>query len=101
MQEVLNDTHNQEDHGEGQTSNSQNAEEGQAGISSVEHRDQVGNGIGDPITDGIKNRQNRIENRSSSLQNTHLSNLQILLLTVVHYGYLLVAAHRFERDLQG
>lgn len=68
MKEILDDTHDQEDHGEGQTSDGQNAQEGQAGISSVEHRDQVGDSVGDPITDSVKNRQDSIDNSSNSLQ---------------------------------
>lgn len=67
MQEVLNNTHDQEDHGEGQTSHGQNAQEGQTGVT-IEHRNQIGNGIGDPITDGIENRENSIKNSRSSLQ---------------------------------
>lgn len=72
MQEVLNDTHDQEDHGEGQAANGQHAQEGQTGVGSVEHGDQVGNSIRDPVTDGIENGQNGIEN-SSSLQKHSLS----------------------------
>lgn len=99
MQEILDDTHDQEDHGEGQAGHGQNAQEGQTGVA-IEHRDQIGNGIRDPVTNGIEDRQDSIKNRSSSLQK-HTFQHKINILTVVHNGYILDAAHRFERDLQG
>ena len=68
MEEVLNNTHDQENHGEGQTSDSQDTQEGQAGISSIEHGNQVGDSIRDPATDSIENLKNSIKNSSSSLQ---------------------------------
>lgn len=67
MQEVLDNTHDQEDHGEGQAGHGQNAQEGQTGVT-IKHGNQIGNSIGDPVTDGIENSQNSIENSSSSLQ---------------------------------
>lgn len=68
MQEVLNDTHDQEDHRESQTGNSQNTQEGKASIGRIEHGDQTGNGIGNPFTNGIENVKNSIQDSSSSLQ---------------------------------
>lgn len=68
MQEILDDTHDQEDHGESQTSNGQNTQEGQAGIGRIEHGNQVGNGIRNPFTNGVENVENGIQDSSSSLQ---------------------------------
>lgn len=97
MQEVLDNTHDQEDHGEGKTGHGQNTKEGQTGVT-IEHGDQIGNSIGNPVTNGIENSKNSIKNSGSSLQK-HTFQHKINILTVVHYGYILVAAHRFERDL--
>lgn len=83
MQEVLDDTHDQEDHGEGQAGNRQDSKEGQTGIGSIEHGDQIGDGIGNPITDGSKNRQNSIENSSSLQKHT----FQIKYINRVHSGF--------------
>lgn len=77
MQEILDDTHDQEDHGKGQTADGQHTQEGQTGVSCVEHGDQVGDGIRDPAADGIEDSQNGIEN-SSSLQKHSFSNLTAL-----------------------
>lgn len=77
MQEILDDTHDQEDHGESQTSNSQHTQEGQAGISYVEHGDKIVDGIRDPAADGIENVQDGLQN-SSSLQKHSFSNLTAL-----------------------
>lgn len=67
MKEILNDPHAEKNYTEGQTGNSQNAQEGQTGVR-IKHGNQIGNGIRDPVTDGIKDRQDSIENSSSSLQ---------------------------------
>lgn len=86
MKEVLNDTHDQEDHGEAQTGHSKNAKEGQAGFT-IEHGDQTGNSIGNPFTNGVKNIENSIKDSGSSLQK-HTFQHKINILTVVHYGYI-------------
>lgn len=99
VKEVLDDPHAEKNYTEGQTSNGKNAQEGQTGVR-IKHRNQIGNGLRDPVTDGIENGQDGIQNSSSSLQK-HTFQHKINILTVVHYGYILVAAHRFERDLQG
>ena len=67
MKEILNDPHAEKNYTEGQTGNGQNAQEGKTGVT-IEHGNQIGNGIRDPVTDGIKDCQDSIENRSSSLQ---------------------------------
>lgn len=68
MQEILDDTHDQEDHGEGQAGNGKDTQKGQAGISGVEHRNQIGDGLRDPAADGIEHIQNLVENSSSSMR---------------------------------
>ena len=75
MQEILDDTHDQEDHGERQTSNSQNTQESQSGFSGIEHGNQIGNSIGDPITNGGENSQNSIKNTSSLQKHTFHFNI--------------------------
>lgn len=82
MQEVLNDTHDQEDHGESQTANGQHTQEGQTGVGSIEHRDQVSDSFGDPAANGVEDSQDGIEN-SSSLQKHSLSILSVLFISTV------------------
>lgn len=59
MQEILNDTDDQEDHREGQTTDSQNAQEGQAGIGGiVKQRSHGRDRTLDPSADLVKNISN-------------------------------------------
>ena len=68
MEEILNDTHNQEEHRDGQTGNSQHTQEGQTGFRGLEHGDQAVNGFRDPVSNRGKDLKNGIENISSSMQ---------------------------------
>lgn len=83
MQEVLDDTHDQEDHGEGQAGNRQHTQEGQAGISCVEHGDQISNSFRNPITDRFKDCQDSVKNSSSLQKHT----FQIKYFNRVHSGF--------------
>ena len=95
MQEILDDTHDQEDHGERQTGDGQHTQEGQTGFGSIEHGDQIGNSIGDPVTNSGEDSQNSIKN-GSSLKNTLLYNFTAFYFNGCAPVAYMVAADGFE-----